>query len=90
MGNVANIKTHVASSTGLCINAGACNLKIGSFNLAKNALNTTFTGPVRVEIVNVLTGDGCATATVIATVSATLTLSATGETTVNLPAVPNS
>jgi hypothetical protein len=87
--NTAKIKTHVASNAGICVNGGACNLTIASFNAGKTALNTTFTGPVLVEIVNVNTGNGCTTATAIATVAAAQTLSGTGETTVTLPAVAN-
>jgi MSHA biogenesis protein MshQ len=84
----AKIKTHVASNTNLCVNRGACNLTIGAFNTGKTALQTSFTGPVKVEIVDASSGV-CAAFPLIATVLASLTLSATGETVVTLPAVAN-
>lgn len=84
----AKIKTHVASDTNLCVNGGACNLTIGAFNTGKTALQTSFTGPVKVEIVDALSGS-CASYALLATVSTSLTLSATGETAVTLPAVSN-
>jgi len=84
----AKIKTHVASNAGICVNLGSCTLKVGSFNVGKTALNTSFTGPVLVEIVNSSIGT-CTTFASIATVSSSLTLSASGETVVTLPAVPN-
>ena len=84
----ARIKTHVASDTNLCVNGGACNLTIGTFNTAKTALQTGFTGPAKVEIVDSSSGT-CASHAPIATVSLSLPLSATGETTITLPAVSN-
>ncbi len=88
--NAARIKTHVASNKGICVNAGVCTLTVGSFNSAKTALNTSFTGPVLIEIVDVTTGNGCSSASVIATVVASQTLSGSGQTNVTLPAVVNS
>ena len=85
----ARIKTHVASGSGLCISGGACNLQIGAFNTGKTALQTGFTGPVKVEIVNAASGN-CAGYALVATVSASLALNNSGETTVTLPAVANS
>jgi MSHA biogenesis protein MshQ len=84
----ARIKTHVASDTNLCVSGGACNLTIGTFNSAKTAVQTAFTGPARIEIVDASSGS-CASFALIATVSSSLTLSATGETAVTLPAVGN-
>jgi hypothetical protein len=84
----AKIKTHVASDTGLCVNGGACTIKIGSFNAGKTALNTSFTGPVKVEVVDASSGT-CAGYTSLGTI-ASLTLDSSGETTVTLPAVSNS
>lgn len=84
----ARIKTHVASSSNLCVNGGACNLTIGVFNAGKTALQTSFTGPVKVEIVDASSGI-CSSYALLATVSTSLTLNATGETAVTLPAVSN-
>ena len=85
----ARIKTHVASGSGLCVSGGACNIQIGAFNTGKTALQTGFTGPVKVEIVNAASGS-CAGYALVATVSASLALNNSGETTVTLPAVANS
>ncbi|WP_342617113.1 DUF6701 domain-containing protein [Rhodoferax sp. GW822-FHT02A01] len=84
----ARIKTHVASNTGICVYGGACALTVGAFDGGKTALQTSFTGPVKVEVVDASAG-ACASYPLIATVSSSLTLNASGETQVTLPAVAN-
>lgn len=82
----SKIFTRVASANGLCVIGGACNLKIGAFNAGTRVLSTSFTGPVRIELVDATSGV-CLNHPLIASWQASQTLSASGETTLNLPAV---
>jgi hypothetical protein len=84
----AKIKTHVASNSSICVSGGSCNLTVGVFNSGKTALQTAFLGPVKIEIVDATSG-ACASFPLIATASASLTLSTSGETSLALPAVAN-
>lgn len=82
----ARILTRVSSRTGLCIQGGSCALKIGSFLTGTRKLNTSFSGPVKLEIVDASVGT-CATYANISNWQSSQILGDTGETIVNLPAL---
>ncbi len=84
----AIIKTHAASSTGICVYNGSCQLKIGSFNTGTRTLTTGSPGKVKIEIVDASSGS-CAGFPLIALVDASKQLQGDGETPVTLPAVTN-